>query len=41
MDAYPSSVDVSDMYEKIVIRNEKVFTNMTVNYYLLLKKTSL
>jgi acyl-homoserine lactone acylase PvdQ len=34
-----SSVDVSDMYaEKIVIRNEKVFTNMTVNYYLLLKK---
>jgi acyl-homoserine lactone acylase PvdQ len=26
-----SSVDVSDMYaEKIVIKNEKVFTNMTV-----------
>jgi acyl-homoserine lactone acylase PvdQ len=37
-----SSVDVSDMYaEKIVIRNEKVFTNMTVNYYLLLKNITI
>jgi hypothetical protein len=36
----PLQIDVSDMYEKIVIKMRSFFMNMTVNYTLL-KKTSL